>query len=120
MEIIEKRKYPRATTSFPLRLGALRSAKVEDVSRAGVRCLVSEPVAPMTVVGLLLEIPVEGEEGDSYYEIPCKGVVVRCDAVPGEGEEPRYEAAILFQDLTPEASRFLETWVNAHLSSPAD
>ena len=54
---------------------------------------------------------------DGFYEIPCEGVVVRCRTA--EAGDPAWEVAILFRDLAPEASRFLDTYVESLLSSQA-
>jgi hypothetical protein len=115
--MIEKRQYPRVRTRLPLKLGAVASARVHDISRAGIRCITASPLAPMTMVGLLLEIP-EDDRDTVYVEVPCQGVVVRSRVLETE-ETPSYEAAILFQDLEETAQRTIEAYVNRHLEATA-
>ena len=73
----------------------------------------------MTLVGLLLELPTGRGGEHPYVELPCQGVVVRC-RVLDQAEEPRYEAAILFKDLEPDAGEIIDSYVGSQLSSPAD
>ena len=94
-------------------MGPLASASVRDVSLAGIRCLTSDPITPMTVVSFLLEIPT-GDDEQAFYEVPCEGVVVRC--APAE-EDARFDVAILFRELSVEAFRFLEAYVDDRLRS---
>lgn len=114
--MVEKRQYPRAPADFRMRLDPVRSATVRDISRAGVSCVTSSPLVPMTVVGLLLEIPVTG--GDGYVEMPCQGVVVR-SGVFQDASGTRYESAILFRDLHPAQQAAIDAYVSRRLSSPA-
>ena len=111
----EKRQHPRVAARLPLKLGAVASAKVHDISHSGVRCITSNPLTPMTMVGLLLEIP-EDETDETYVEIPCQGVVVRSRVIEGE-QSPSYEAAILFQDLEETARQLIDAYVNRHLNA---
>ena len=113
----EKRQHVRVATRLPLKLGAVASARVHDISHAGVRCITSNPLTPMTMVGLLLEIP-EDETDETYVEIPCQGVVVRSKLVEGE-QPPSYEAAILFQNLEEAAMNLIRDYVNRQLKATA-
>ena len=105
MQTTERRQHPRVTAGFKARLGTEAAAVVHDISRSGVRCSLDTPVSAMTVVELRLEIPV----GTSYREVPCRGVVVRTESLGDES--PRYEAAIFFQDLAPEALEAIDAYV---------
>jgi hypothetical protein len=70
----------------------------------------------MTLVGLLLELPVDG--GDDRLEVPCQGVVVRC-RVLDVADESRFETAIFFQDLDPDAREALDSFLSRKISPPA-
>ncbi|MHC4859452.1 MAG: PilZ domain-containing protein [Planctomycetota bacterium] len=115
---MERRQQPRVRGGFPLKLGSLASATVRDISSAGVCCVTSGPLSPMTLVGLLLELPTGRSGEDAYVELPCEGVVVRC-RVLHEPDDSRYETAILFKDLPEDSREILETFVDRRLNSPA-
>ncbi len=75
----------------------------------------------MTAVAFRLEIPSSTEDGD-IREVACRGVVVRnrvLEAPDGSmpEAEPLFEAAILFQDLDPEAQEAIEGFVLQQLNS---
>ena len=105
MQTTERRQHPRVAAGFKARFGPEAAAVVQDISRSGVRCHLDTPVSAMTVVELRLEIPV----GTSYREVPCRGVVVRSGIL--SDESPRYEAAIFFQELAPEAREAIDAFV---------
>ncbi len=75
----------------------------------------------MTAVAFRLEIPSSTEDGE-IREVACRGVVVRnrvIEAPAGSAAdaEPRFEAAIIFQDLDPEAQEAIEGFVLQQLNS---
>jgi len=115
---IERRQHPRVPAGFPLKLDSLSEATVRDISRSGVCCVTSNPLSPMTLVGLLLELPTGRPGGDDHVPCPCRGVVVRCRALD-DVKGPSYETAILFQDLEPDAVDMIGSYVDGQLSSPA-
>ena len=115
----ENRRHPRVQADFPVRMGPLASVVVRDLSLSGVRCLSRYPITPMTMVGLRLEVPT-GEDGpEAVSEITCQGVVVRCRVLE-EGDEPRYETAILFQDLPPPDRERMSRYISSRLESTPD
>ncbi len=110
----ERRRHPRVASEFQVRFGASTLARVRDLSRSGVRCLTPAPLAAMTVLGLTLELP----SGDGFEEVRCRGVVVRTRPLPDAGE-PRFEAAVLFTDLTEDQRDTLDRFVRRRLDPPA-
>jgi hypothetical protein len=122
-EIVERRRHPRVAAGFALRLEPPRTstpsaASVHDISRAGVRCISEVPLPAMTVVALRLEIPaLDDDRGPT--EIACQGVVVRSGVIDGPGE-PRFESAIMFQDLDVGAGEAIDRYVYHRINSPTD
>jgi hypothetical protein len=112
----EKRAHPRVVANLPLRLGPLASASVRDISLTGVRCVTPDPLTPMTVVALRLELPTGRESGDDWVELPCEGVVVRCRVLEENGDS-KYESAILFQDMDESDQKILSSFVDRRLNS---
>jgi hypothetical protein len=113
-DTIEHRRHPRAPADFALRLDADSSCRVTDISASGVRCLCPTRVSPMTVVGLRLEIPTHTNGRDSWTEISCQGVVVRCR--PHEEDDgSRYEVAIFFQGMTGREEMAIASYVESRL-----
>lgn len=94
------------------------TATVQDISRAGVRCISRIPLPPMTVVALQLELASTTRAG-TPSEISCQGVVVRNQVIE-HPDGPMFEAAIVFQNLSPEAEAAIDRFVAHRLSSPAD
>jgi len=113
-ETTEHRRHPRAPADFPLKLDADSSCKVQDISASGVRCITRTHLSPMTVVGLRLEIPVHMNGEDSWAEVSCKGVVVRCRPLQ-EDAQTRYEVAIFFQGLTGREETAIASFVESTL-----
>jgi len=113
----DQRAHPRTTGGFTLSLDLpspeSRDIRVKDISKAGICCLLDEPIPVMTEVSMRLVIP--GANNEST-EIQCNGAVVRCDppdepvarapgtdrAARSAGPSPRsgpFEVAIFFLDL---------------------
>ncbi len=115
-EIVEKRRHPRVAADFAINVNPPNTAIVQDISRAGVRCTSQIPLPPMTIVALRLEISSPTRDG-SPTEIVCQGVVVRNQVIE-HPDGPMFEAAIVFQDLSPEAEVAIDRFVADRLISP--
>jgi hypothetical protein len=106
---IERRRAPRAETTFPIRIteqGEARPATVKNLSSSGLCCTYPEAIREMTLVGMTLELP--GEAG--VHEL--RGAVVRCDKLRGQ-TPPTYEIAIYFTEITPGTRVALSKFVSA-------
>ena len=97
----EKRREPRALADFPIRLGEDGSipARLKNISRSGLCCVVPQPLPEMTIAQTSIELPTSGE-GTRTYRI--EGAVVRCEPL----KEGGFEVAIFFQ-FPPEEARNL-------------
>lgn len=124
----ERRKHPRADADFNLTIDAVigdGSILVKDVSRAGICCVLTEPIKLMTEVGMRLEIP--GGDGRTT-PVECFGAVVRCDPLSAaalaktEGRlgEDAHEVAIFFLHMNEEDREIIDAYVKsrARLGAP--
>jgi len=68
----------------------------------------------MTVVGLRLEIPTHTNGRDSWTEISCQGVVVRCRPLQ-EDDGNGYEVAVFFQGMTGRDEMAIASYVEGTL-----
>ena len=107
MSFAERRKYPRIaeSVSCQVSLGAEKfQTLTKNLSCGGALCSLAEPMAPMTKLDLVLDLPaVPGAVAASRQTVRCVGVVVRQDRLPLE--EHAYLTAIYFADLKPEDRR---------------
>jgi hypothetical protein len=118
----ERRKHPRAEADFTLALDAVESGDgsilVKDVSRAGICCVLPEPVKLMTEVGMRLEIPTGGGQ---TAPVEVQGAVVRCDPLSeatrakaqGRLGDDAYEVAIFFLHMDEEDREIIDAYVKS-------
>lgn len=92
----ERRKYPRSKRRLQMVLedggpGVLNH--VDNISESGVLCHTVKPVALMTKIGVIMDLPKPIE-----YRIESEGVVVRCE--PDELGDDHFKVAIFLPKLT--------------------
>ena len=114
MPLPERRKYPRVaeSVSCQVSVGAERfETLTKNLSCGGALCSLSEPVAPMTKLEVVLDLPPShGAVRVPRQTVHCVGVVIRQDKLPLE-ERPSYLTAIYFTDLTTEDRRRIGEFV---------
>ncbi len=107
MSFSERRKYPRIaeSVSCQVSIGTERfETLTKNLSCGGALCSLSEPVAPMTKLEGVLDLPPShGAVRVPRQSVCCVGVVIRQDRLLLE-ERPSYLTAIYFTDL-PTADR---------------
>ncbi|MBI3312223.1 MAG: PilZ domain-containing protein [Candidatus Omnitrophica bacterium] len=102
MPFADRRKHPRVPEHIPCEVSVgseIYSTQTKNLSCGGALCVLSQSVAPMTKLDLVLEMPsVPGMGALPRQMVHCGGVVVRQDRMP-LSENPEYLTAIFFSDL---------------------
>ena len=102
----ERRKHPRSVHGFRIEHEADDGRLLEvvnNISASGVLCHTSRPVAEMTRMQMVLDLP--GAE----HTIITEGIVVRC--TPESDADSSYRVAISFAKLTDEQFQAIENYV---------
>ncbi len=104
----ERRRYPRSKHGISVihddgGPGVLNH--VDNISASGVLCHTVRPVAQMTKIGIVLELP-----KPFPHRIDAEGVVVRCEA--DERGDDHFKVAILFTKLRPEDEEAINRFVH--------
>lgn len=98
MEKEERRRYPRSKKRCQLFFddgGPEILNHVDNISEAGVLCHTVKPIALMTKIGVVLDLPKPIER-----RIETEGIVVRCE--PHELGDDHFKVAIFFPKLSDE------------------
>ncbi len=103
----ERRRYPRSKRQVQVVMddrgpGILNH--IDNISEAGVLCHTIKPVALMTKIGILLDLPKPFE-----HRIDAEGVVVRCD--PEELGDDHFKVAIFFTKLSETDKEAIQEFV---------
>ena len=103
----ERRRYPRSKRRLQMLFedngpGILNH--VDNISEAGVLCHTVKPVALMTRIGVVMDLPKPIE-----HRVETEGVVVRCD--PHELGDDHFKVAIFLPKLTPKDKDAIRTFI---------
>ncbi len=102
MSFADRRKHPRISESIHCEVSvgsAVYPTETKNLSCGGALCLLSESVAPMTRLDIVLELPsVPGLGALPRQSVRCSAVVVRQDRMP-LAAQPSYLTAIYFSEL---------------------
>jgi hypothetical protein len=112
----ERRRYPRSRRGFPVLTdesgpGVLNH--VDNISANGVLCHTVKPVALMTKMSIVLELP-----RPRPRRIECEGIVVRCE--PHEQGDDHFKVAILYTKMSDEDHQAIVDLVEHDLAQPDD
>lgn len=107
----DRRRYPRSRRGLKAQVdtsgpGILNH--VDNISANGILCHTVKPVALMTRIAIVVELP------GSDHRIDGEGVVVRCE--PDEVGDDRFRVAILFTRLDDEDREAIERFVEHDLA----
>ncbi len=107
-KVTERRAHPRAKAGFPLRLGPEGKipARLKNISRSGLCCVVPDPLPELSLAQAVLEVPGPGGEARTFH---LEGAVVRCVPESGGG----YEVALFFQFPPEEAQEAISRYVDS-------
>ena len=102
MSLLERRKHPRISESVPCEVAVgseIYPTRTKNLSCGGALCLLSQSMAPMTKLDMVLELPsVPGLGALPRQRVHCGGVVIRQDQMP-LSQDPSFLTAIYFSDL---------------------
>jgi len=109
----ERRRYPRSRRGLPVVVdetgpGVLNH--VDNISANGVLCHTVKPVALMTRMRILLDLPKPFER-----RIDAEGIVVRCD--PHEKGDDHFKVAILYTKVDEEDLEAIHKFVEYDLAN---
>ena len=106
--VTERRAHPRAQADFPLKLGAdgKLPARLKNISRSGLCCVVPEPLPELALAEAVVELPDREDRAKTFH---LQGAVVRC--VPEK--EGGYEVALFFQFPPEEAQELISRYVES-------
>jgi hypothetical protein len=114
MPTVERRREPRVAVKLPLRFtfaGKTIDTRIVDLSNSGICFHTPQPLPLMSRMQMTLQL-----EGKGSAPITIVGVVVRCTEIRGRGKRP-FDAAIFFEDVSPESARArLQRFVGERLS----
>ncbi len=111
----DRRRHPRAPADWPLQLAlsdGQHTARVRDVSRAGVSFYLDRAIPMMTLLGVELDLPTE----DGKRTIRGNGAVVRCERLSELVDH--YEVAVFLHDMLQDDRDAIDAYVR--LTSPEE
>jgi hypothetical protein len=108
----ERRAHPRAACGGSLTLqldDGPRSARLRDVSRAGICFYLDRPLAEMTLLAVRMDLP--GRQRGAPARVEGRGVVVRCRPIARAVDH--YEIAVFLNELPEPQRELLDAFVAA-------
>ena len=110
----ERRRYPRVSDDLVELTLATESydsvVRTINISASGVYCKLDHEIPLMSRVKLALMIP-DPKKAGKTGKVDTDGVVVREHPVIIDGKVKHYDAAIFFDDLTPEDREMIEQYI---------
>ncbi len=110
----ERRTHPRSRRGFGQAAAGADGLinHVENISCSGVLCRTERPVAAMTKMEIVLQLP-----APEARTVRAEGIVVRCDASPPSDSE--FQVAILYTRLDEDDHHAIKRYVEHDLANPA-
>lgn len=107
----ERRRYPRGQRRLQVSFedggpGILNH--VDNISESGVLCHTIKPVALMTKIGVVMNLPKPID-----CRIETEGIVVRCE--PDELGDDHFKVAIFFSKITEEGKEAIRAFLLAEI-----
>ena len=118
---VERRKYPRAAFSVPIKLSDPEAdivTETKNISGNGAYCSVNKSIPTMTKLKIILLVPIKKNGKKISKKINCRGVVIRNEYIRNNGNHS-YNIGIFFNEIREADRRFIVSYVNATLSSSA-
>jgi hypothetical protein len=109
----ERRQHPRAEAPWSVTLAlddGPHTARLRDISRAGVCFFLDRPIAPMTLLSLELDL-----QAPTGRRVQGQGAVVRCERISPGVEH--YEIAVFLHDLAESDREAIDELVRRTLAS---
>jgi hypothetical protein len=114
----DRRRNERVTLAGPLAIRSqdgLEPASLRNLSVAGLSCACARPFPEMSTVLVSLDLPALPGEAASSVRLELTGAVVRCHRLPRGTGRRRYELALYFTGLAPQARSALSSLLEARL-----
>lgn len=114
--IEERRGHLRTKKQLPLKIADKTFdiiTETADISSAGIYCRVTRLLPLMAKTDVMLLVPTKENEKETR-KIRCRGVVVRSEPIIlKDTEEPHYNIAIFFTDISKKDQKALESYIHA-------
>jgi c-di-GMP-binding flagellar brake protein YcgR len=113
----DKRRHHRSLASLSVRVQSGRGIPPGlqivsiDIGVGGVRCAANQPVEPKTQ--LQMHFTLVGGDLPQPQSITADGIVLRCTENPAAPEPRRYEVAVQFLRIEPQARQKLQSYLNS-------
>jgi len=107
----EKRRHPRLERNIPVKISSDHGdilTETKNLSCSGAFFRMEQRLEPMTKLKVYLLLPLRKSDKLTTKKITCQAVVVRTQAVSGEGG---YDTAIFFNDIAPKDSRAIHEFI---------
>jgi c-di-GMP-binding flagellar brake protein YcgR len=119
----ERRAHRRIDTTVKLQGtpeegGSVARMVASNLSAGGLYCTSSADFPEMTRLAVRLELPLNGDSGNSTRALDLEAVVVRRQEVRSVSGEPRYRLGLFFTKVDDEARELLTSFVGHHDSGP--
>ena len=112
----ERRQHPRSRGGFSLSpAGAAADRvfnRVDNISCSGVLCHTQRPVAEMTKLSIVLDLP-----GPASRVVNAEGIVIRCETEYPKSSE--FKVAILYTKLSDDDHHAIRAYVDHDLGGHA-
>lgn len=110
----ERRQYPRIEKKLPLKImanGYDFVTTTQNISCIGAYCHVDKYIPPFTKITARLTLPVTNNIKREYYDVECKGVIVRTEDVDDGG----FNIAIFFNEIKNSQRQKISQYINQFL-----
>lgn len=118
----ERRKYPRIERRLPLKVavnGYNFITATRNVSCVGAYCHIDKYMPPFTRVMVKLSLPIMIKNSNKYFNVECKGVIVRSE----DENKGGFNIAIFFNAINDSQRKKISQYVSQFLpqesSAPA-
>ena len=99
----ERRRFPRVARELSVKLSSDTFdliAETQNISAAGVNCLVNRSLPVMTRLAMMILLPTQRGGKPGTRQIRCEGVVVRSEPTSARNQDmPQYETAVYFSGI---------------------
>ena len=112
----ERRRHPRIPKGLPLKIKGQDFDFVTEtinISRSGAYCQVSQYIAPMTKLGIIILLSIKRGNKTVTKKLQCQGAVVRTEEDPNGG----YRIAVFFSEISGPDSQKISQYVESYLNS---
>lgn len=110
----ERREHPRIEKQLPLKIlanGYDFVTNTQNVSCVGAYCHIDKYIPPFTKITVKLTLPIRDANKNKYYNVECKGVVVRNK----DEDKGGFNIAIFFNEIKDIQRQKIAQYINQFL-----